>query len=600
MRRPCAATASSRSRCARSRTPCTAASSAAPRRTRCSRSRACSPRCTTTTAAVAVEGLAGRRLGRRRPARGRLPPPGRRARRRRAGRHRQRRRPPVGAPRDLRPRPRRARRRRRRQHRDPARARQGRRARPAGRRPGALDGRPSSAHLRAHAPWGAQLEIEVEPASTPIALPASDAAERALEQALTASPSRGWAAAARSRSWPGCARPTRTRAFVLWGAQDSDLARIHAANESVDLDEIAEIALAEALLLEQLGRGARAWCGTGHGTRAPYRPSARRRASSASTHASLGSARRREPSSSASPAAASSRRAARPAGSPRDGVVEERGEPVVVAGGVEHAERLVVEAELAPGVDLDQLLERADPAGERDERVARARPSAPCARASCRRRAARSGPVWAISRSTSACGITPTTSPPAASARRRAAPIRPTVRAAVDDAQPARGERPRERLRRLEVGGVGAEARPAVDADGLHSAREQALEVGLVVPGADRGAQVRVAGQVAHGDRRPRRAARAWPRRVRVLEGDERAAPARRDRVAGVGERGRRSARRGRRRAPASASRPAATSTLERGERERDALARQRGCRSAAPPARSVDSRPREASSKET
>ena len=42
-------------------------------------------------------------------------------------------------------------------------------------------------------------------------------------------------------------------AFVLWGAQDSDLARIHAANESVDLDEVAKIALAEALLLEQLG-----------------------------------------------------------------------------------------------------------------------------------------------------------------------------------------------------------------------------------------------------------------------------------------------------------------------------------------------------------
>ena len=37
---------------------------------------------------VAVEGLAGRRLGRRRPARGRLPSPGRRARRRAAGRRR--------------------------------------------------------------------------------------------------------------------------------------------------------------------------------------------------------------------------------------------------------------------------------------------------------------------------------------------------------------------------------------------------------------------------------------------------------------------------------------------------------------------------------
>ena len=29
-------------------------------------------------------------------------------------------------------------------------------------------------------------------------------------------------------------------ALILWGAQDSDLARIHAANESVDLGELAQ------------------------------------------------------------------------------------------------------------------------------------------------------------------------------------------------------------------------------------------------------------------------------------------------------------------------------------------------------------------------
>ena len=41
-------------------------------------------------------------------------------------------------------------------------------------------------------------------------------------------------------------------AFVIWGAQDSDLAQIHAANESVDLDELGKLALAEALLLQRL------------------------------------------------------------------------------------------------------------------------------------------------------------------------------------------------------------------------------------------------------------------------------------------------------------------------------------------------------------
>jgi hypothetical protein len=59
-------------------------------------------------------------------------------------------------------------------------------------------------------------------------------------------------------------------ALILWGAQDSDLARIHAANESVALGEIEKLALAEVLLLEGLsldppilagprGRGQRHW-----------------------------------------------------------------------------------------------------------------------------------------------------------------------------------------------------------------------------------------------------------------------------------------------------------------------------------------------------
>ena len=52
-----------------------------------------------------------------------------------------------------------------------------------------------------------------------------------------------------------------------------------------------------------------------------------------------------------------------------DGVVEEAHEAVEVAAHVEEAERLGVQAELVPRVDLEQLLERADPAGQRDEGV---------------------------------------------------------------------------------------------------------------------------------------------------------------------------------------------------------------------------------------
>ena len=51
------------------------------------------------------------------------------------------------------------------------------------------------------------------------------------------------------------------------------------------------------------------------------------------------------------------------------GVVEEGDERLVVAGHVDQPERLGVDAELRPGVDLEELLERADAARQRDEGV---------------------------------------------------------------------------------------------------------------------------------------------------------------------------------------------------------------------------------------
>jgi acetylornithine deacetylase/succinyl-diaminopimelate desuccinylase-like protein len=108
-------------------------------------------------------------------------------------------------------------------------------------------------HLRARVPWGAELRVEVEPASTPIAL---DGDSQAAEKALAAAYGKPVARMGSGGSVPLVAKlreayPDAT--FVLWGAQDSDLARIHAANESVDLGEVAQIALAEALLLAELG-----------------------------------------------------------------------------------------------------------------------------------------------------------------------------------------------------------------------------------------------------------------------------------------------------------------------------------------------------------
>jgi acetylornithine deacetylase/succinyl-diaminopimelate desuccinylase-like protein len=129
------------------------------------------------------------------------------------------------------------------------------RAKVAVRVPPGADGRASmaavEAHLRARVPWGAQLEVELEPASTPLSVPADAAAERALAAAF----GKPVARMGSGGSVPLVAKlrdayPDAT--IVLWGAQDSDAARIHAADESVDLGELRKIALAEALLLDEL------------------------------------------------------------------------------------------------------------------------------------------------------------------------------------------------------------------------------------------------------------------------------------------------------------------------------------------------------------
>jgi len=108
------------------------------------------------------------------------------------------------------------------------------------------------AHLEAHAPWGARLELELEPASSPVEL---DGHERAAERALAAAYGLPVHRMGSGGSVPLVAKLRSAypdAAFVLWGAQDADHAKIHAANESVSLDEVARIALAEALLLREL------------------------------------------------------------------------------------------------------------------------------------------------------------------------------------------------------------------------------------------------------------------------------------------------------------------------------------------------------------
>ena len=109
-------------------------------------------------------------------------------------------------------------------------------------------------HLRAHTPWGATVEIAVEPASSPLSLHADAAAATALETAY----GKPVAVMGSGGSIPLVARLAEVypdAKIVLWGAQDSDAAQIHAANESVDLAELEAMARTQALFLTQLAEG---------------------------------------------------------------------------------------------------------------------------------------------------------------------------------------------------------------------------------------------------------------------------------------------------------------------------------------------------------
>ena len=84
-----------------------------------------------------------------------------------------------------------------------------------------------------------------------------------------------------------------------------------------------------------------------------------------------------------------------------------------------------MQLELGPRHDLGQLLERAEPAGQGDEPVGQlGHPG--LALVQGLDDVQRVTPGWASSRSTSRCGMTPMTSPPASSAASASAPISPT------------------------------------------------------------------------------------------------------------------------------------------------------------------------------
>ena len=111
-------------------------------------------------------------------------------------------------------------------------------------------------HLRRHAPWGAEVAIEVQRPSSGVRLRGDGPGHAAAVRALEAAFGKPVARLGSGGSVPLVERLADAypdAEMVLWGAQDRLHARIHGADESVDLGEVERFALAETLLLGELG-----------------------------------------------------------------------------------------------------------------------------------------------------------------------------------------------------------------------------------------------------------------------------------------------------------------------------------------------------------
>ena len=112
-------------------------------------------------------------------------------------------------------------------------------------------------HLETHAPWGAQVTVERTKAAAPFRAASDGPGYTAARQALEAAYGSPAGEAGSGGSIP-LLHTLQTVApnaeFILWGAEDTAKARIHASDESVDPAEIEAMILAQVLLLQELAR----------------------------------------------------------------------------------------------------------------------------------------------------------------------------------------------------------------------------------------------------------------------------------------------------------------------------------------------------------
>ena len=112
------------------------------------------------------------------------------------------------------------------------------------------------AHLKAAAPWGVHVTVEIEATGSPFKADTDGPAYRAMAAAMEEAYGRPMAHLGQGGSIPLCNvfEETYPDAELILIGVEEPLALIHAPNESVDPTEIASMALAEALFLERYAR----------------------------------------------------------------------------------------------------------------------------------------------------------------------------------------------------------------------------------------------------------------------------------------------------------------------------------------------------------
>lgn len=111
-------------------------------------------------------------------------------------------------------------------------------------------------HLRAHAPWGVEVEVVPIVAAPAFEVVTDGPLYAAAREALGAAFGTAAGEAGCGGSIPlltTLRRAVPGAEFVLWGAEDIARSRVHGGDESVDPAEIERLIVAEALLLQAIG-----------------------------------------------------------------------------------------------------------------------------------------------------------------------------------------------------------------------------------------------------------------------------------------------------------------------------------------------------------